>query len=261
MYPVRPRDAYGQRVDGAALDAFAQQLKAGVPTRSLPPEVAAQRDATVSWLLDEVAYLRDPSLPVGSWSGFDIRPELMGSWELASPFHTRLLDFLTETTQPTDLRELTSFSLPAGRSPSGDDAWVFVQFFGAEGVLTQQSLEVVSRRDGRLLLDYGFAQDAGQTTESPEVEAALAADPYGELHETVVSSTTEIGKVRDLILRPDELFVPNTTCATCHRLNELRFNFHSLSHFEDEDHTVSPRVEADVAYELAWTRSWMGGWE
>ncbi len=51
----------------------------------------------------------------------------------------------------------------------------------------------------------------------------------------------------------------NTTCATCHRLNGLRFDFHSLSHFEDNDHTVSPRVEADVARDRAWSQAWLSG--
>ena len=122
---------------------------------------------------------------------------------------------------------------------------------------------MVSRRTGELLVDHGLAQDAGQTRESPEVEAALRADPDGELHETVVSSSTDIEEISDLITDPTQVFVPNTTCATCHRLNGLRFDFHSLSHFEDNDHTVSPRVEADVARDRAWTEAWLAGtaWE
>ena len=53
----------------------------------------------------------------------------------------------------------------------------------------------------------------------------------------------------------DQFFVPNTSCASCHRLNNLRFDFHSLSHLEDGNMTISPRVVGDVDRELWWVRS------
>ena len=72
----------------------------------------------------------------------------------------------------------------------------------------------------------------------------------------MVESSSDIDDVADLVTDPTKVFVPNTTCATCHRMNGLRFDFHSLSHLEDRDHTVSPRVEADVAHELDWVARW-----
>jgi hypothetical protein len=267
IYPVQPRDPAGRRVDATPRTRVTDALEAGAAWAELPQAERAafeqSRDRTSAWLLDTVADLRDPGLPIGSWDGIDDRPEAAGTAAQRAAFSTRLTGFLGEVATPADLRELTAFSLPAGRQPSGDDAWVFVQFASDGRTLQQRSLEVVSRRTGALLLDHGLDQDAGQTRESPAVEAALAADPDGELHDTVVASSTDIDEIADLITDPSQVFVQNTTCATCHRLNGLRFDFHSLSHFEDNAHTVSPRVEADVARDRAWTAAWLAGspWE
>ena len=267
IYPVVARDPSGRRMDQSARERVTDRLEAGGRLSDLSAaELAAfedSRDRTTAWLLDEVAGLRDRRLPLGSWDGLDDRPELAQDSATAQAFRTRLVAFLSETAAPADLRELTAFSLPAGRQPSLDDAWVFVQF-GSDGrSLLRRSLEVYSRTDGGLLLDYGLDQDAGQTHESPAVEEALDADPTGELHDTVVSSSEDVDEILDLIVDPEEVFVPNTTCATCHRLNGLRFDFHSLSHFEDNAHTISPRVVADVARDRAWSEDWLAGegWE
>lgn len=267
IYPVATRDTAGRRMDTTAQDRVTGRLDAGGALADLSAAdlaaFEASRDRTTAWLLDEVAGLRDRGLPLGSWDGLDDRPELSQDNTTAEAFRQRLVAFLSETADPSDLRELTAFSLPAGRQPSLDDAWVFVQF-GSDGrSLLRRSLEVYSRTDGDLLLDYGLDQDAGQTRESPAVEDALAADPYGELHDTVVSSSEDVDEIVDLIVDPEKVFVANTTCATCHRLNGLRFDFHSLSHFEDNAHTISPRVVADVARDRAWSEDWLAseGWE
>ncbi|MEC7946442.1 MAG: hypothetical protein VX265_02675 [Myxococcota bacterium] len=263
IYPVQPRDSTGRRVDSTALQRVRSSLDAGQPYSALSASAQAafeySRDRTTAWLLGALLDLRDPSLPVGSWDGIDDRPELTGTEGQQAAFAARLSGFLSQTATARDLRELTAFSLPAGRHPSVDDAWVFVQFISDGNGLERKSLEVFSRSSGELLLDYGPDQDAGQTRESPAVEAALDADPDGELHDTVVRSSSSVNDIADLIADPAQVFVPNTTCATCHRLNGLRFDFHSLSHFEDNAHTVSPRVEADVAWERAWTDAWLSG--
>lgn len=263
IYPVQPRDPTGRRVESAGLQRVQSSLDAGQPYSAVPASARAafedSRDHTTTWLLGALMDLRDPSLPVGSWDGIDDRPELTGTAAQEADFVAKLNGFLSQTATARDLRELTAFSLPAGRHPSVDDAWVFVQFTSDGDRLDQKNLEVFSRSSGTLLLDYGPDQDAGQTQESPAVEAALDADTNGELHDTVVRSSSSIDDIADLITDPTQVFVPNTTCATCHRLNGLRFDFHSLSHFEDNAHTVSPRVEADVAWDRAWTDAWLLG--
>ena len=40
---------------------------------------------------------------------------------------------------------MTAFSLPEGRNPAGDDAWIFVQLKSDGAALWQEELEVFSR--------------------------------------------------------------------------------------------------------------------
>jgi len=260
LYPLQPRDSAGARVSGSGIGAVRGALALGLGVDQVGDaewtSYIDERDGTVAWLLGQVEGLRDARLTDDRYAGIDHRPELESPADVGEAFTERLVGLLAQTARPEDLRELTSFSLPAGRQPSGDDSWVFVQF-ESDGVdLSQRHLELLSRETGELLLDYGLDQDAGQTRESDAVTAALRADPDGPLHDTVVESSADIDLVAALVVDPEQVFVPNTTCATCHRLNDLRFNFHSLSHFEDEDHTVSPRVTEDVARDLRWVREW-----
>lgn len=261
LYPVAPRDQSGARVSDSAYDSVKAHISRGEPssTISTPTRAAydAARDLTAAWLLSELEQLRSDTLPSGAWSGIDLRPELYASDADAALFQARLHDFLKDFAAEIDLRELTSFSLPEGRNPSGDDIWVFLQFLSNGETLSRNSLEVFSRTSGALLLDYGIEQSVGQINESDAVAAALS-DATSELHDTVVESTGDIQQIADLVADPEAVFVPNTTCATCHRLNDLRFDFHSLSHLEDRDHTISPRVVQDVARDVFWVQQWLG---
>jgi hypothetical protein len=49
--------------------------------------------------------------------------------------------------------------------------------------------------------------------------------------------------------------VPNTSCASCHKLNGDPFDFHNLSYLDDRDMAVTPRVARDVELDLAWIRA------
>ena len=51
---------------------------------------------------------------------------------------------------------------------------------------------------------------------------------------------------------PHMIGVNNTSCASCHRLNSPRFNFHNLSKLGNDDVNVSRRVVNDVDYDLEW---------
>ena len=259
LYPVQPRDRSGSRTSTGARAAVTDHLDRGGRVSELSSATLAafdaSRDDTTYALLNDLAALRDNGISTTSFQGIDMRPELMGSDAQADAFVDRFVSFLGRYASPGDLREMTAFSLPEGRNPAGDDAWIFIQFLSDGTTLRRNTLEVYSRTDGDLLLDYGRDQTAGQATESAEVTDALENGP-DELHDTVVESSADIDDVADLVTDPTKVFVPNTTCATCHRMNGLRFDFHSLSHLEDRDHTVSPRVEADVAHELDWVARW-----
>ena len=56
---------------------------------------------------------------------------------------------------------------------------------------------------------------------------------------------------------PERTLIPNTSCATCHSMNTLAFDFHNLSYFEQEEITIAPRVKADVRSELRWLKRWL----
>ena len=155
---------------------------------------------------------------------------------------------------PDDLVELTAFSLPEGRSPAHSDIWVFLQFEGKEGELYQKDLTVLSPNDGRELINMGLDQTVSMAVEDDAVQQAINAGNT-ELEELVIIDPEDVDTLGDAMADPDQFFVPNTSCASCHRLNDIRFDFHSLSHLEDGNVTISPRVVGDVERELWWVRS------
>ena len=50
---------------------------------------------------------------------------------------------------------------------------------------------------------------------------------------------------------PYQTLVNQTTCASCHRANQLNFDFHNLSYLGDYEVTISPRTLADVERDMA----------
>ena len=77
--------------------------------------------------------------------------------------------------------------------------------------------------------------------EDPELEEAVANDPLlaEELKGAVFMSVEDEEMFADVIADPTQTFVHNTTCATCHRLTDIRFDFHTFSYFEDRAATIS----------------------
>ena len=90
--------------------------------------------------------------------------------------------------------------------------------------------------------------------EDEAVEAEIATG-NNELSLSVIISSEDIDEMGPEMADPYSFLVPNTSCASCHRLNGLRFDFHSLSGFEDRGITVSPRVTKDVARDMFWART------
>ena len=118
----------------------------------------------------------------------------------------------------------------------------------------QKNLNVIGRFSGQELVNIGPSESVGVGFEDLVVEEALAAG-NPELEASLILGVGEIETKGELISDPYEFLVPNTSCASCHRLNnDLRFNFHALSGFENNEFFVSPRVVKDVQRELAWVR-------
>jgi len=257
IYPLPARQYDGERIEGDLRSTVAAYLKTGDVPEVIPADVRSrfvdQRDSTADWLIDVVQWLRAPEVGAQDYSGIQLRPELMAGGQIASDFTGRLRGFLGELAQSQYLDELTSFSLPEGRLPGSRDSWVFVGFDGNQGNPQLKSLSVISRDSGRELIDIGFSQTVAVALEDPIVEDAIEQG-NDELRDSLIISGDDIARMTEEVADPYAFLVPNTSCGSCHRMNnELRFNFHSLSGFEDNGITVSRRVELDVARDIDWT--------
>lgn len=260
IYPVVPRGPDGSRIDGRWREVVAAHLADGLDPGLLSSRMRegffTTRDSTAHALLSALHDLREPGLGAGAYSELDLRPEVQGGVEGTLGFRERLNSFLSEFAHWQDLQEMTSFSLPEGRNPAGSDIWVFVGFDGNSGFPRLKHLNVIGRKSGRELVDIGPSQTVAVGIEDTRVEDELESGNW-ELEESVIVDGEDIATIGPSMSDPYEFLVPNTSCASCHRLNGLRFDFHSLSGFEDRGITVSPRVKKDVARDLIWTRSYM----
>ena len=92
-----------------------------------------------------------------------------------------------------------------------------------------------------------------QLGEDKELQEALERGGENEeaIRAQVVLSAEDRSTLKESIADPQQTFVSNTTCASCHRLVDTRFDFHSFSYLEDHEATISPRVEADTENDLA----------
>jgi len=258
IYSVAPRGLDGERIEGEWREVVAEHLSEGNDPSDIPPRMRdgfkAVRDASAIAVLNGVHDLRDPSLLTTAYRELDLRPETMNGDGRRYRFAQQLRTFLSEFASWQDLGEMTSFSLPEGRNPAGSDIWVFVGFDGNNGFPQLKELNVVGRYSGTELVNIGPSQTVAVGIEDDAVQNALDRGNR-ELRESVIIGSEDIAEIGPDMADPYEFLVPNTSCASCHRLNGLRFDFHSLSGFEDRGITVSPRVNKDVARDMIWTRS------
>jgi len=258
IYPVHPRYSDGSRGPASVRDKVSQWLAQGGSPNDIPHDVLSDfeqaRNSSILWLMNRLHDLRHTRLEAGSWDAIDIRPEILADGEIADEFTERMVAFLGDFASNQDLNEMTAFSLPEGRNPAGSDIWVFIGFDGNNGDPQLKALEVIGRESGEVLITIGTAQTIAVGLEDPAVEDALA-EGSAELAESLIISNEDIDILGEDMADPYEFLVPNTSCASCHRLNDLLFDFHSLSGFENNPITVSPRVDKDVARDLSWARS------
>jgi len=258
IYPVKPRNLDGQIIEGAWREEVAAHLAAGLSPASIDSRLVAGfravRNASALALLNATSSLRDPTVAARDYENIEERPELMRDRGTQQRFTHSLQSFLSEFAAWQDLDELTSFSLPEGRNPSASDIWVFVGFDGNAGFPTLKDLTVIGRESGDQLVNIGPDQTVALGVEDEAVEAEIATG-NNELSLSVIISSEDIDEMGPEMADPYSFLVPNTSCASCHRLNGLRFDFHSLSGFEDRGITVSPRVTKDVARDMFWART------
>ena len=171
-------------------------------------------------------------------------------------FYRGLKWFLGSYAEPEALHTLTAFSLPAGRNPAIDDIWVFLAFDGLDGHLIQRPIEILSPKSGRVLADLGKAETVAAANADERVydRIAVGDSTSVELKGLVLTTRQDRERLRERINDPDQTLVPNTSCATCHSFNDLTFDFHNLSHLQEMDMTIAPRVRNDVKHDLLWLR-------
>jgi hypothetical protein len=211
------------------------------------------RDAAGIGLLRATAHLRGAERGYGA---IDLRPEMADTGD-SDEFLARLRELLRTYTPPGALHELTAFSLPLGRNPAAANLWSFVAFSGREGRLTQTPLSIHDPATGHALYAFPASEDVTAEAGDPELLDALeemAPEQRAALTAQVITDTRDLETHADRINDPYRTLVPNTSCASCHRMTDLNFNFHNLSYFEDNGLSVAPRVRNDVARDLSIAR-------
>jgi hypothetical protein len=100
----------------------------------------------------------------------------------------------------------------------------------------------------------GFSQTVGMTIEDQMVEESIASGNMVLEDQIVLRSDAEL---IDSFSNPNDFLVPNTSCASCYKRNETRFDLHDFSAFEDQSITESPRVVWDIIFDQLWTQALM----
>ncbi len=191
-----------------------------------------------------------------SYDGLGERPEFANA-HAAALFLSRLAGFLKTFAKPSNLTQLTAFSLPEGRDPPMIDEWVFIAFEPDQSgqALKRQELTVKSARDGRVLASYGLkARGTVRRDEEDllDLKDQLQGPDRAELEESVIWTFPERKLKSKRIADPFKTHVAHTSCISCHKLGPLNFDLHNLSYFEDHEVSISPRVQQDVQRELQW---------
>lgn len=222
------------------------------------------RNAVARGYLQAALNMRDPNLSATAYESIAPRPEYPANASRvdakARAFRARMVSFLSTFTPTERIKELTSFSLPEGRQPPLLDEWVFLQFEGNGGRLVQRDIELRSSKDGRLLFNFGKSSVGTQRRDDPNLHTAidsgaLPAADVREIEETVMLFATDKTRLRNALSDVSKTLVPNTSCASCHKMNDDPFDFHNMSFLDDRPMAVTPRVQRDVELDLAWARA------
>lgn len=252
LYPVEPA-RFMNTEEAARVQGSIRRLSNGQTLNTAElKEFRSARERVLKALLPDVRSLRDPSLPAQAFSGFGIRPEAEES-TLQKAFGQRLTAFLNRWTPPADLRFLTAFSLPEGREPAHLDEWVFLSFRADKSRLIPDPILIRSALDGRILANLGASMRGSQSRDDDSLYDLLnGSNDAEELAASVMLRINDIDRLTPMVRDREKLLVPNTSCVSCHKMNDLRFDFHNFSYLEDREITISPRVVRDVELDLNW---------
>ncbi|SMF58166.1 hypothetical protein [Pseudobacteriovorax antillogorgiicola] len=208
------------------------------------------RNRMVSSLVARVINLRDQRFSSQNYRGHGLRPEV-SNFEMGNQFRSRLLSFLTSYAQPSNLSALTAFSLPAGRSPARINVWDFLSFSARNGAIFPANVVIRSLHDGRPIFNLGHISNARVQVDDQRLERArLPSNDFNDLFDSVMIHGRR--HAAQNIINANRVLTKNTSCGSCHRINQPGFNFHNLSRLEGTAVNVSSRVINDVRINLAW---------
>jgi hypothetical protein len=258
LYDVR-RSGTLDEDDLRRIDQWLRTIRTAAASNQSPfaPLTAAEtaqflvaRNKVIRGLVSEATLLRSATFPSGAYQAVGVRPESASVSAEARAFATRVSAFLSRHASSLSIRNLTAFSLPEGREPALIDEWVFIAFAGSAGTLTQESISFRSRSTGAVLVDTGTAPRGSQTRDDDTVYEVPAGPAKEAIATQVLLGPRDLPRLKGALSDRQQLQVSNTTCASCHKLNALRFDFHNFGYLEDRPLTVSPRVTKDVALDL-----------
>ena len=195
------------------------------------------RREAIQKLLKNTLALRTKGASDKKYNSFGIRPELYTD---NKNFRNRLYSFLLNYTKINLLSELTAFSLPEGRDPAGIDTWVFVAFNGNNGIITPKKLDIYDRDTGKKINNPTFSQTATMNDDDP----SFYSGNIQKLREQVLLFNEDRKSIRSKVFSTKPLLTGETSCATCHKFNKIKFNFHNFSKFEDRANNYFRKAKA-----------------
>ena len=214
------------------------------------------RNRAITQMLNRLVRLRGLSNRVEG--GLRYRTELMTEPAAANEFLSRFLSTFDDVLLADHVHTVAAFSLPEGRQPAITNAWSFVAFKGINGQLEQKAIEIVDPNTGMVVGRLDGDETVAMASADHRLEDQIELEGNdSSLEELILLDTDDRFEKGERVNDPEQTLIPNTSCATCHSMNPLAFDFHNLSYFEQEEITVAPRVEADVRSELSWIREWI----
>ncbi|MEM1007701.1 MAG: hypothetical protein AAGJ35_01735 [Myxococcota bacterium] len=261
-------DVKGAGVPSTEVDALLTQVKSALAKNrgrlqdvSLQRRLRAAHQKIIPSFLKSIMELRRGTLRSIRYDGVKVRPEA-DDRTTAVAFRRAFLS-LVERFRVSLPKEITAFSLPSGRTPALSNEWMFVAFAPKTSTLLEQKdLLIRSPKTGDVLVNLGkheISGVGGLEQQALAVLKTLTPAQRKELEEVaVLSGDGALDVKRRRIADRAQLLVPNTSCASCHRLNQKTpFNFRNLSYLTNIGLEVSPRVIRDVELDLKWVKSFL----
>ncbi|MDQ3235499.1 MAG: hypothetical protein M3Q07_27125 [Pseudobdellovibrionaceae bacterium] len=212
-------------------------------------EFRALRNKVIDRMIGNTLWLR--TLPNG-YAGNGVRPEYFSAQ--VTEFRGRLLAWLQTYTAPHLIKEVTSFSLPAGRAPGQINVWSFIALSGQAGQLQQRSISIQSAVNGRTLANLGLHETVTrQQGDVRLLNAPLSPYVVQELRNSVIFNAIDRNRLLPRLADRQQILVANTSCASCHRFQQNGNDFHNMSYFTGSPQiSLADRTQRDVALDLAW---------